>query len=263
MKFTEFDTPLSEPLIFDSHSHYDDKTFDGVRESLLSSLTDRGVNRIITCGCDLESSKKALSLAEKYDFIYAAAGIHPENLESGTTVKQIEDLCRGNKKIVAVGEIGLDYYYNSKNRDEQKKVFEEQLILSNKLGLPVIVHDRDAHSDTLELLKKHRPKGVVHCFSGSPEMAAEILKLGMYIGVGGVITFKNAKRLPDVVKMLPDDRILVETDCPYLAPEPFRGSVCRSDMIYYTAARIAEIRNTSTTEILKQTNKNATVLFGI
>lgn len=127
MKFTEFDTPLSEPLIFDSHSHYDDKTFDGVRESLLSSLTDRGVNRIITCGCDLESSKSALSLAEKYDFIYAAAGIHPENLESGTTVKQIENLCRGNKKIVAVGEIGLDYYYNSKTGTSRKKYLKNSL----------------------------------------------------------------------------------------------------------------------------------------
>lgn len=263
MKFTEFEAPLSEPLIFDSHSHYDDKTFDGVRDSLLSSLTDRGVDRIITCGCDLESSKKALSLAEKYGFVYAAAGIHPENLESGTDVSQIEELCRGNKKIVAVGEIGLDYYFNSENKNEQRRVFEEQLVLSKKLGLPVIVHDRDAHSDTLELLKKHRPKGVVHCFSGSPETAAEILKLGMYIGVGGVITFKNAKKLPDVVKILPEDRILVETDCPYLAPEPFRGSVCRSDMIFYTAAKIAEIRNTSTAEILKQTNKNASVLFGI
>ena len=255
------DCPLSEPLIFDSHAHYDDKKFDGIRGELLEALPRHGVCGVINCGCDTESSKKALSFAEKYPYFYAAVGVHPENIGGGR-VSEIEELSK-HKKCVAIGEIGLDYYWVSDNKEEQKALFEEQIILANKLGLPVIVHDRDAHADTLEILKKHRPKGVVHSFSGSTETAKEILKLGMYIGIGGVITFKNAKKLPEVVAELPEDRFLLETDAPYLTPAPYRGEINHSAMIYYTAKKIAEIRNTSVESVLNSARKNTEKLFGI
>lgn len=253
--------PLSEPLIFDSHAHYDDKKFDGIRDELLDTLPRHGVCGIINCGCDTESSKKALAFAERYEYIYAAVGVHPENIGGGR-VSEIEALAK-HKKCVAIGEIGLDYYWVSDNKEEQKALFEEQLILANKLQLPVIVHDRDAHADTLEILKKHRPKGVVHSFSGSPEMAKEILKLGMYIGIGGVITFKNARKLPEVVAQLPEDRFLLETDAPYLTPVPYRGAINHSAMIYHTAKKIAEIRNTSVESLLNSAKKNTKKLFNI
>ena len=246
--------------IFDTHSHYDDIKFDEVRDELLSSLESRNVGKVITCGVDMPSSLRSKKLAEKYDYIYFAAGIHPENMDEACDTDFIKDLSE-HEKCVAVGEIGLDYYFDPSSAEKQKQVFEKQLILSKELNLPVIVHDRDAHADTLELLKKHRPKGAVHCFSGSPETAKEIVSLGMYIGIGGVITFKNAKRLPEVAKELPLDRILLETDCPYLAPEPFRGKLCNSAMIEYTAKRLAEIRNISYEEVLEATFENAVNLF--
>ena len=246
--------------IFDTHSHYDDIKFDEVRDELLSSLESRNVGKVITCGVDMPSSLRSKKLAEKYDYIYFAAGIHPENMDEACNTDFIKDLSE-HEKCVAVGEIGLDYYFDPSSAEKQKQVFEKQLILSKELNLPVIVHDRDAHADTLELLKKHKPKGVVHCFSGSPETAKEIVSLGMYIGIGGVITFKNAKRLPEVAKELPLDRILLETDCPYLAPEPFRGKLCNSAMIEYTAKRLAEIRNISYEEVLEATFENAVNLF--
>ena len=246
--------------IFDTHSHYDDIKFDEVRDELLSSLESRNVGKVITCGVDMPSSLRSKKLAEKYDYIYFAAGIHPENMDEACDTDFIKDLSE-HEKCVAVGEIGLDYYFDPSSAEKQKQVFEKQLILSKELNLPVIVHDRDAHADTLELLKKHRPKGVVHCFSGSPETAKEIVSLGMYIGIGGVITFKNAKRLPEVAKELPLDRLLLETDCPYLAPEPFRGKLCNSAMIEYTAKRLAEIRNISYEEVLDAAFENAMNLF--
>lgn len=253
--------PLKKPLIFDSHAHYDDKKFDGIRDELLENLPRHGVCGVINCGCDTESSKKALDYTEKYSYIYAAVGIHPENIGGGT-VSEIEALSR-HKKCVAIGEIGLDYYWVSDNKEEQKVLFEKQLILANKLNLPVIVHDREAHADTLELLKKHRPKGVVHSFSGSQEMAREILNIGMYIGIGGVITFKNARKLPEVVEMLPEDRLLLETDAPYLTPVPYRGETNHSAMIYFAAKKIAEIRNTTVEQVLTSARENAENLFNI
>lgn len=253
---------LDKPLIFDSHAHFDDNKFSDIRDELLEKLALNGVCGAVSCSVDGNSSKNTLALAEKYDYIYAAVGIHPENLDSNTEIAEIETLSK-HKKCVAIGEIGLDYYWESDNKAEQIKVFEEQLILANKLGLPVIVHDRDAHADTLMLLKKHKPKGVVHCFSGSVEMAEEILKIGMYIGIGGVVTFKNAKKLPDVVKNIPDDRLLIETDCPYLAPEPFRGKLCHSGYITATAEKIAEIKGTTREHILTVTASNARKLFNI
>lgn len=253
---------LLENLIFDTHSHYDDSRFDGIRDELLIEMHNNGVASIITCAVDGFSAKKALSLAEKYDFIYAAVGIHPENLQSKTTIDEIKRLS-AHKKCVAIGEIGLDYYYTQDNKDEQKNTFERQVILANELNLPVIVHDREAHADTLDILKKHKPRGVLHCFSGSAEMAKEIINLGMYIGVGGTVTFKNAKKLPDVIKAIPKDRILLETDCPYLCPEPYRGKLCHSGYITLTAKRVAEILDENIFDVLRMTHQNAIKLFSI
>ena len=252
---------LDRPIIFDTHAHYDDERFANCLDRLMCEMFSNGVGGIITCGCDEKSSVAALNIAAKYDRVYAAVGLHPENLESGTAVEDIKKLAAG-KKCVAIGEIGLDYHYSSE-REPQIKAFEDQLILANKLSLPVIVHDRDAHADTLELLKKHRPRGVVHCFSGSPEMAAEILKLGMYIGVGGVVTLKNARRLPDVIKMTPTDRLLLETDCPYLAPEPYRGKTCHSGFIPLSAQTAAELCGINCDELLVRCAENAKKLFNI
>jgi len=256
------ESPLKDPLIFDTHAHYDDERFDDYRENLLSALPKHGVGGIITCGCDGESSKKALAMAEKYPYIYAAVGIHPGNLESDTSIDEIEQLAK-HKKCVAIGEIGLDYYWTQDNKKEQAEIFESQLVLANKLNKPVIVHDRDAHFDTMQMLKKHKPRGVVHSFSGSPEMAKELLDLEFYIGVGGVITFKNARKLPEVVEMLPLDRILLETDAPYLTPVPYRSKTNHSAMIYLTAEKIARIKGLSTEEILTATFKNALKIFKI
>lgn len=253
---------LKENIIFDTHAHYDDVRFDGIREGLLRELHRNGVENIITCAVDGNSAKATLALAEKYGFVFAAVGIHPENLESRTEIEEIRKLA-AHKKCVAIGEIGLDYYYTQENKPEQRAVFEKQVILANELNLPVIVHDREAHADTLEILKKHKPKGVLHCFSGSAEMAKEILKIGMYIGVGGSVTFKNARKLPDVVKEIPGDRLLLETDCPYLCPEPYRGKLCHSGYITLTAAKIAEIRSADRDDVLRKTYENARNLFSI
>lgn len=255
-------SPLTEPLIFDTHAHYDDERFSEYLDGLLVGMTSHGVGGIITCGCDGESSQKALELADKYPFIYAACGIHPGNIESGTAISEIKNMA-AHKKCVAIGEIGLDYYWVQDNKEAQKTLFESQIALAKETDLPIIVHDREAHADTLEILKKYRPKGVVHSFSGSVEMAEEILKLGMYIGIGGVITFKNARKLPEVVKMLPEDRLLLETDAPYLTPVPYRSKTNHSAMIYLTAEKIAELKATDTLKILKTTNSNARNLFNI
>ncbi|MBR3145071.1 MAG: TatD family hydrolase [Clostridia bacterium] len=253
---------LPYPAIFDSHAHLDDKAFDEDREALIEEMKNSGVAGIITCGCDIESSKRALSLAHKYDFIYAAVGIHPEEIQKGDSLDEIEVLAQ-DKKCVAIGEIGLDYYYDKEHKNLQKEIFSSQIDLAKKLHLPIIVHDREAHEDTLIILKNKKPKGVLHCFSGSVEMAKEVMKLGMYLGVGGVITFKNARKLPEVVKIIPDDKLLIETDCPYLAPVPYRGKVCFSGMIPLTAKKIAEIRETDTESVLQLTKENATRLFNI
>lgn len=248
--------------IFDTHAHYDDERFNRIRDELFHEMHQNGVCGIVSCGCDEASSKAALKMAEDYSFIYAAVGIHPGNIDSGTTPEQIRSLAN-HPKCVAIGEIGLDYYWVDDNKQRQIEIFEQQILIAKELDLPILVHDRDAHGDTLEILKRHKPKGVVHCFSGSVEMAQEIIKLGMYIGVGGVITFKNAKKLPDVVRIIPDELLLVETDCPYLSPEPYRGKLCHSGLIKYTAQKIAEIRGTTTEQILNLTAKNAKNLFQI
>ena len=251
-----------KPLIFDTHAHYDDDVFSLDFDDLVFSLKQAGVGGIITCGCNLQSSLKALELADKYDIIYAAVGIHPGNIDDGDSIEDIKPLL-SHKKCVAVGEIGLDYYWRQNNKLEQIELFKKQLNLANEYNLPVLVHDREAHAHTLEILKQYKPKGVVHAFSGSVEMAREIVGLGMYLGVGGVLTFKNAKALPSVVSHTPIDKILLETDAPYLAPEPFRGKTNHSAFIKYTAEKLAEIKGISTDEVLDLTFKNAKILFKI
>lgn len=253
---------IREKIIFDTHAHYDDSVFSDCITDLLNQQKNNGVYGIISCGTDELSSEKTIKLADKFDFLYGAVGSHPENVNPDDDFSYIYRFSR-HRKCVAVGEIGLDYHYDNHNRLVQLNAFRTQIQIANELNLPVIVHDRDAHQDTLDILKELKPKGVLHCFSGSVEMAEELLKIGMYIGVGGVITFKNAKKLPDVVKALPKDRLLLETDSPYLSPEPYRGKLCHSGLIPFTALKIAEIRNTTMEEILKTSLENAKRLFKI
>lgn len=250
--------------IFDTHAHYDDLKFDKDRDELLANLPENGVEYVINCGCDLKSCNKSIDICKKFDYFYCALGIHPSeiNEDSEAEFEQIKKLC-SYEKCVAVGEIGLDYHYDFVPKDRQLDFFEKQLRFALEKDLPVIVHDREAHEDTLNLLKKYRPKGVLHCFSGSVEMAKEIIKLGMYIGLGGAVTFKNARKPLEVAEYLPEDRLLLETDCPYMAPVPNRGKRCTSDMIALTAEKIAEVRKTDTQQLIDKTKENAFRLFGI
>lgn len=253
-------------LIFDSHAHYDDEQFDLDRDELLSSsLSLHGVEGVIDMASSYESIEKVVSLTEKYPMVYGAVGIHPENAFNlpSDWLSYVEENAH-REKIVAIGEIGLDYYWEEAcPRDIQKEVFISQIKLANKLNLPISVHDRDAHGDTFDILREYKPKGVVHCFSGSVEMSREIVKLGMYIGVGGVVTFKNARHSVEVVKDIPLDRLLLETDCPYLSPVPNRGKRNDSTNIAYTAAKVAQIREISIDEVLTASRNNIKSLFGI
>ncbi len=250
--------------IFDSHAHYTDKAFNDDRENMLGSLRESGICGVINCGADIESSVFSVDLANKYDYIYAACGIHPEEADKipENYIEIIRNLAT-NEKCVAIGEIGLDYYWRQDTKEKQKELFENQILLSKELDLPIIVHDREAHGDTLEILKKHKPRGVLHCFSGSPETAEEILKLGMYIGLGGALTFKNARKAVEVAQMLPLDRLLLETDCPYMAPVPFRGKRNYSGYIPYIAEKIAEIKGIDPQTVLDITSENAKKLFDL
>lgn len=250
--------------IFDTHSHYDDEQFDNDRASLLNSLRDSGVINVVSCGCDIKSTQYNQLLSKKFDFLYFASGLHPENLEGAkiADIDKIEELAK-DEKCVAIGEIGLDYHWMSSSKEKQIEFFSKQIELANKLDMPVIVHDREAHGDTLDILKALKPKGVVHCFSGSKEMAREIIKLGMYIGLNGVVTFKNARKSLEVAKEIPIDRLVLETDCPYLAPTPHRGKRNDSSYIPFTAQRIAELLNMDTQELLDITAKNAKRLYNV
>lgn len=250
--------------IFDTHAHYDDEQFDSDRSELLASLTGKGISGVISCGVNAESSKATIDLSEKYPFIYAAVGYHGLNTEdlTGDYLDILKDLIK-NEKTVAIGEIGLDYHYEKETRDIQLKIFREQIELANEYDLPVIVHDREAHEDTLNILKELKPRGVIHCFTGSVEMAKEIVKIGMYIGLGGAVTFKNAVKPVEVAKVVPADRLLVETDCPYMTPVPFRGKRNDSSLIPYTAEKIAEVRGVTAQEILDLTAENTRALFRI
>ena len=250
--------------IFDTHAHYDDEAFDDDRESLILSLKDRGVVGIVSCGCDIASTVANQNLSHSFDDFYFAAGFHPENLED-FSVEDLEKLepFFADEKCVAVGEIGLDYHWMNSTKEKQRELFVAQIELAKAKGLPVIVHDREAHGDTLDILKATKPSGVLHCFSGSVEMAREVIKLGMFLGFNGVATFKNARKIPEVIKEIPLDRIVLETDCPYLAPEPHRGKRNDSSFIPFIAQRIGEILGISAQEVLEVTNKNARALYNL
>lgn len=251
--------------IFDSHAHYDDERFDADRDELLQRIHREGVEYIMTIGSDLASSRAACRLAERYDFIWFAAGIHPEQAgDAPADYREALKELAAHPKCRAIGEIGLDYYWaENQPRERQQVLFREQILLAKELGLPVIIHDREAHADTLEVLRELRPAGVLHCFSGSAEMAGEVAALGMYIGFTGAITFKNARKAPQAAAAVPDDLLLIETDCPYMAPEPYRGKRCDSSMLPRVAERLAEIRGGSAEEIVQMTCRNARRLFGV
>lgn len=248
----------------DTHAHYDAEEFDEDRDELLKRLFAESVDSIITMGCSLKSSAAALKLAEKYERMYAAVGIHPEDCENlpADYISQIKALA-ANKKVRAIGEIGLDYHYDGSDREKQIACFEEQLSLAKELDLPVVIHSRDATKDTLDILEKYRPRGVVHCFSGSSETAREILRLGLMISFTGVLTFKNAKKAVEACEVIPLDRIMLETDCPYMSPVPHRGERCDSGMVRFTAEKLAQIKGISTDEAILACNKNAVEFFGL
>ncbi|MEG2016645.1 MAG: TatD family hydrolase [Oscillospiraceae bacterium] len=250
--------------IFDTHAHYDDEDFDTDREQVLNCLFDGSVCGLINCGVDFKNSAFSLEHAKKYDGIYAACGFHPHEI-SDICDDDFDELVKllNTPKCIAVGEIGLDYHYDFCPRELQIEVLEKQLQIANELDLPVIIHDRESHEDTLRLLTKYQPRGVVHCFSGSVEMANEVIKLGMYIGLGGAVTFKNAKKPVQVAQAIPLDRLLLETDAPYMTPVPFRGKRCTSDLISYTSEKIAQLREISPDEVLVANIANAKKLFNI
>lgn len=251
--------------IFDVHAHYDDEKFDEDREELLASLPLMGVKAVVNASVDLATAKKALEFSQNYPFVFAAVGVHPENLEGldDNYLSELADLYVNNKKAVAIGEIGLDYYWDIP-KEPQLKVFEEQLKLAMELDAPVVIHDREAHADTMRILKKYTPKKVLlHCYSGSSEMLKEVIKLGAYISLGGVVTFKNARVPVEVAEAVPVERLFLETDAPYLSPVPFRGKRNSSEKIAYTAERIAEIKGMDTQTLIDICTKNAEEFFSI
>lgn len=251
--------------IFDTHAHYADHAFDDDRGQILAELPQKGVKYVMLASSSLEDTAENSVLAEKYDYIYAAAGVHPENADSNPAdyLEKVRRTAVDSPKVRAIGEIGLDYHYEGYNREKQIVLFEEQLELAKELGLPVIIHSRDAWEDTFQILKKHRPEGILHCFSGSAETAREIIKLGMYIGFTGVLTFKNAKKALKALAEVPMDRLLLETDCPYMAPVPFRGNRCDSSMIAYTAEKAAEIKGIGVQELINITCENGKRIYSI
>ena len=251
--------------IYDSHAHYDDTAFDADREAVLTGLPSQGVGAVINAAVDPDTARQGLAMARRCSpYMRVAVGIHPEAAARATEawLGQIEELA-GDPLCCAIGEIGLDYHYEDGcPREVQRQWFRRQLALAVKLELPVIVHDRDAHEDTLALLREYRPRGVVHCFSGSVDMMREVVALGMFVGLGGVTTFRNARRPAAVAAAVPADRLLLETDAPYMAPEPCRGQRCDSSLIRYTAERIAALRGENTAKLLRTTAGNAAALFG-
>lgn len=249
--------------IFDSHAHYDDEAFAEDRGELLRALPQKGVCGVINAASNLQSAEECIRLAEQYDYFYAAAGIHGLDVETfrDDSMERLAALL-AHKKVVAVGEIGLDYHYDTP-RDAQMRLIRAQLALAKEFDLPVILHDREAHAPMLELLREFRPRGVVHCFSGSVEMMREVVSLGLMIGLGGAVTFKNAVQPVRVAEEVPPDRLLLETDAPYMTPVPLRGKRNDSSLIAHTAVRIAEIRGEDAQTVVDRARENTCRLFGI
>ena len=254
-------------MIFDTHAHYDDEQYDIDREEILDSMQAAGIGNIVDIGANLESSKKALELAHKYDFIYSAVGVHPSDVTelNEENLELLKELST-DSRCVAIGEIGLDYHWPEPDPELQKKWLGRQLELARVQNLPVVIHSRDAAADTLKIMRKEHAEdigGVVHCFSYSAEIAKECVDMGFYIGIGGVVTFKNARKMVEVVSQTPLERILLETDCPYLAPEPFRGKRNNSLYLPYVVDKIAEIKGIEREEVISVTEKNAFSMYRI
>ena len=254
-------------MIFDTHAHYDDDAFDEDRDELLSGMAAKNVEYIVNVGASIESSKRSIALAEKYPFIYAAVGVHPDEVGELDDEK-FEKLREWttHEKVKAVGEIGLDYYWDKEKHDLQKHWFMRQMELAHEVNLPMIVHSREAAKDTLDMIIAAKPldlSGIIHCYSYSVEQAREYLNMGYYIGIGGVLTFKNAKKLKEVAEYAPLSRIVLETDCPYLAPTPYRGKRNDSSMIAYVAEELAAIKQMPVEEVIRITNENGKKLYHI
>lgn len=253
-------------MLFDTHAHYDDESFDADRDAVLTALPEQGVGLILNPGCDVESSRKAVRYAAAYPHVYAAVGIHPENC-GGCTAGDLDAIraLAQLPKTVAIGEIGLDYYWaENPPRDFQQQVLRQQLALARELALPVIIHDREAHADTLAIVREFPGvTGVFHCFSGSPEMARELLKMGWYLGFDGPVTYKNARRAPEVAAVTPLDRMLIETDSPYMTPVPYRGRRNDSGYVHLVAEKLAEWKGVTPEEMARVTTENGKHLFRI
>ena len=252
-------------MYFDTHAHYTDEAFDADRDETIKAVHDSDVGLIMNASCDYNSCIKSLELTDKYTFVYACVGWHPHDAKTfnDESEKLIREWCKLTK-VRAIGEIGLDFYYDLSERDVQREVFIRQMELAQELNMPVVIHDRDAHSECMEIIKKYPSvRGEFHCYSGSAEMAKTILDLGWYLGFTGAITFKNARKSLEVIEMCPIDRILIETDCPYLAPVPFRGKRNDSRYLPLMTQKIAEIKDMSVEEVTKITCENGKHFFGI
>ena len=254
-------------MIIDTHAHYDDEVFDTDRDELLKSMKEANIGCIVNIGASLRGCRDTIALTEQYDFIYGSIGVHPSDTDdlNEESFQWLRENCR-KEKIVAVGEIGLDYHYPEPSVSRQKYWFERQLALAGEVKLPVVIHSREAAKDTLDIMKAFQdklPGGVIHCFSYGAEMAREYVDMGFYIGVGGVITFKNGKKLKEVVKYLPMDKIVLETDCPYLAPEPNRGKRNISLNLPYVIRAVAELKGLTEEEVIRRTEENARNLYSI
>ena len=253
-------------MLFDTHAHVDDEAFSEDRETLLAELPSRGIALVMDPGCSLESSRHTVENARKYDYIYAAVGSHPDAAQevNEQVLEEYRKLVRENPKVKAIGEIGLDYHYEDNPREVQQKAFRAQLALARELDLPVIVHDREAHEDSMNIISEFpEVKGVFHCFSGSAEMARQLTAKGWYVGFTGVITFKNARRAVEAAAAVPLDRIVIETDSPYMSPEPFRGKRNDPSRVYRMAEKLAEIRGLTVEEIQDITLENGKRLYRI
>ena len=255
-------------MLFDSHAHLNDERFDEDREELISSLNEKGVDLVVNPGACMKTSAESVELANKYDFIYAAVGVHPHDVKDLTEddTQELKRMAIENEKVVAIGEIGLDYYYDAEYKELQKKWFKRQIELANELKLPIIIHDRDAHQDTFEIIKNTKSPEigcVLHCYSGNVELAKEYVKMGCYISIPGTVTFKNNKKTREVAKEIPLEYLLIETDSPYMAPEPHRGKRNDPSFVAFVADKIAQEKGISHENVCEATKENAKRLFNI
>ncbi len=255
-------------MLFDSHAHLNDERFDEDREALIESLKENNVELVLNPGADIETSKSSIELAKKYDFIYAAVGVHPHDVGTleENAIDTLRELATSNEKVVAIGEIGLDYYYDNSPRETQREWFKKQIELANELKLPIIIHDRDAHQDTFDIIKNTKSEDigcVLHCYSGNVELAKEYVKMGCYISIPGTVTFKNNKKTAEVVREIPLEYLLIETDSPYMAPVPHRGKRNDPSMVQFVADKIAQEKGISYEKVCETTKENAKRLFNI